>query len=608
MRRFRDALRLPIGRIAGAAWIIATAALAALAVTLQHRDRTGTLDTYADLRAYSANAAADTINRIFATMDILFGQAMDDWRASSGSLDQLYDSLAASGERIGRTMLALENVTIIDSDGRVRFSANPATIGFHLGDREYFTVHRDGTRRGMWIGEPIMSRITPGRRLLPVSWSIVDADGRFLGILWASVSPEVLSQVLVNYRDTQDSFVGLVSSAGATLATDRQERLIEIPAQAIRGVRPDRTSTIVPDMRIDGLHGTWHVTGRAVGNTGMIVVLGSTEEQMLSTWYVRTTTVAALILLVTLFLGAFTIAILRLAGDENRARRQAEEAARKATLADLSKTEFLAVISHEIRTPLTAIIGMAELLASANLRAAEHRRVQAIRAGGRQMLTIVNDVLDFTRLGAGGIELERIAFSLPALVEEVRSTMEPAAQERGLGMTVEIERAPAHWFFGDPNRLRQILLNLVGNAVKFTERGSVRISIERDPSRAQADPFAPRWLRFEVTDTGIGIPPEQRERLFQPFAQGDSSMARRYGGSGLGLAICKRLVEAMGGSIGMTSAPGSGSRFHFTIPLEPAPAPIPDGERPAAPPRPPSRCRCWSPRMSRSTGNWYAPS
>ncbi|WP_374444115.1 ATP-binding protein, partial [Stella sp.] len=580
-----ESWNLPIAQVAAAAWIIASLALGALVATLQLRDRHATLETFADLRTYSANAAADAIARIMRTMDILFTHALDDWRKDDASLGTLYRSLVDLEQHVGHDTLALDGIAIVSPDGRIAHHSDPAARGIDVRDREYFTVHRDLGRESMWIGEPIATRMPSRSILLPVSWAIRGADGDFRGVLLASLSPEVLSRVLFNYRDTEDSFVALASAAGATMATDRRGRSLDVPGSIISSIATEERSPIVVATSIDGVGGTWHVAARGVADTGMRVVLGATEEQMLADWHVRTVTIAALILFVILFLGAFGIAIVRLAREEHVTRRRAEAAAHRATLADLSKTEFLAVMSHEIRTPLTAIIGMSELMSASDLPPAERQQLHAIRTGGRQMLAVVNDVLDFTRLGAGGVELERIPFSLPGLVEEVRSTMGPVARDRGLSFDLDIRQAPGPWLRGDPNRLRQILLNLVGNAAKFTERGGVTLTVAPCPDGERPGDLrtdgSRTMVRFAIADTGIGIPRDRMDRLFQPFSQADSSMARRYGGSGLGLAICKRLVDAMGGRITVESRVGAGSRFVADIPLAIADAPAP--EPPAEP-------------------------
>ena len=234
-----------------------------------------------------------------------------------------------------------------------------------------------------------------------------------------------------------------------------------------------------------------------------------------------------------------------------------------AEAANRSKSEFLASMSHEIRTPMNGVIGMIGLLLGTRLDDKQHSYAKTARDCAESLLSIVNDILDVSKLEAGKIALESVEFRLDALVQSVSSLLMPRAREKGLEFSVEIAPEAGGSFTGDPTRLRQILLNLAGNAVKFTDKGDVHVLVST-PCKA-GDLHV---VSFEVIDTGIGISEEARSRLFQKFSQADSSITRRFGGSGLGLAICKQLVDLMGGTIGVSSAPGVGSRFWFEIPLQ----------------------------------------
>jgi signal transduction histidine kinase/ActR/RegA family two-component response regulator len=249
--------------------------------------------------------------------------------------------------------------------------------------------------------------------------------------------------------------------------------------------------------------------------------------------------------------------------DLSKANDQLRERTLELAEASRAKSQFVANMSHEIRTPMNGVIGMASLLQNTPLSAEQRDYVETIGSSGRALMRIIDDILDFSKIESGHLALETVDLALRQLAGEVIRLFAPLAKAKGIELSATIEDGVAHVLRGDPGRLRQALVNLVGNAVKFTEKGQVTVRV-----RVEAEEAGAQIVRFAVRDTGIGITPEALGRLFQPFAQADGSTTRRYGGTGLGLVISKRLVELMGGQLGVMSEPGEGSVFWFTARLE----------------------------------------
>ncbi|SNS70412.1 MULTISPECIES: ATP-binding protein [unclassified Azospirillum] len=279
-------------------------------------------------------------------------------------------------------------------------------------------------------------------------------------------------------------------------------------------------------------------------------------------------------IVMTIGMGGVITMSQRLMAEREAQRLAAEQAAEQARAADRAKSEFLATISHEIRTPINAIQGCLQILGAHGLNPSQARLAEVMGSSSANLLALIEDVLDMARMEAGRVTLDPGVTDLGALLREVMVLTTPKADHKGLMLSLRPAPGLPAAVLADGRRLRQILLNLVGNAVKFTEKGHVSLTVEPlvpPPGAAAASALEngqpPVWVRFEVTDTGIGVPADKLDSIFLSFSQGDNTLTRRFGGAGLGLSIAKQLAEMMGGSIGVESVPGQGSRFTVTLPL-----------------------------------------
>jgi signal transduction histidine kinase len=442
-------------------------------------------------------------------------------------------------------------ISIIDEHGDVR-SANEPFPPVNLAEREHFQVHLQSDSQHLYISKPVLGRVS-GKWSIQMTRRANKPDGSLLAVVVISMDPLYFSHFYQQIEPGTQTMVALVGNDGIVRA--RRVGGEESLAQDVHLSRVFQAATQgAPSGEMNtqgGIDGVGRLFAyRRLAGYPLFALVGLDREEALKPYYRARTNTLAWAIASTLVLLAFYRIMRGLI-------EHLESSRREALAASQAKSHFLSTMSHELRTPLHGILGYAELLAEETETPLEAKFVAAINQSGRHLLNLVNDILDLGRIEAGRMEFFAKPIDLHRLLQEIDSTHRASAAIKGLQLLLEIGEAVPTVIRTDETKLKQILNNLLHNAIKFTERGSVRLRARHDDGT----------LRLEVMDTGCGIALPDQEHVFEKFVQADASHARAHAGTGLGLALVRELAQLLGAKVTLDSRPGKGSRFTVSLPL-----------------------------------------